>query len=113
MIEIKLIYKEQLDNDSLKKIAEKIVSEDIELDQLLRIELCDSKYAVKNLIKICEYIGFPRNEDGIGFLFECLQDANWPFLDEAMSAIEKLPRKLVVNRVEKKLEQAYQEEDFI
>ena len=113
MLEINLIYAEQLDNDFLKKIAKNLISEDIELDRFLRIELCDSKYAVINLIKICEYIGYPRNECGISFLFGCLQDANWPFFDEALSALEKLPRQLLLNRLEKILEQAYQEKDFM
>ena len=77
-------------------------------------ETCKTKFEVKELIKKIDAVEYPENADIIDFLFECLQDINWPFFEDAVECIKNnYPTEFVLEAVERKLAEAEEDKDYM
>lgn len=108
------LYKTELNDAAMAKylaLFEEEKSSDV--SKYISFELCKAKFAVKNLIKIVDSLGYPRNAGSLNFLFECLQDANWPFFKDAVECLKNnYPKQVLIENIEAKLAEA-NEEDYM
>lgn len=101
-----------INNEELERIAV-ILSQNKDIDFMPYFDLlkCSSKFCWLNFLNILERMPIEECVRGIPFLFQLLQDPNWPTYEKTVQILEKIDRKKLRPYLKKYLEQAYEEND--
>jgi len=101
---------EYICHEDLKYLAA-LFSEEIDLSTYLRFEKFSSKFCWKNYILIIDNMEYPQKLKGLPYLFELLQDNNWPVFNETIDALMRFDIEYLIPNIEKYLNQAFEEKD--
>ncbi len=77
------------------------------------ISLFKSDLYVMNGVKLAKRLGYPRNENAAGFLFQCLTDIQKPYFEEAVLTLERFPKEILVPVIEKYVAIAHEQGDVV
>ena len=102
----------EIKNSDMKIILSELAKEN-DLLKFFKLKKCKNKICWKNFIEIIKGLEISQQEQLIPFLFECLQDPNWPIFEQAISELKKIGRDKITKYVELYLKKAYKEEDYM
>ncbi len=102
---------DDLEMARISELAEEFSAENIDLQDYFKLSKFRTKFCWINPIKIINAMKYPQKMRGLPFLFEILQDANWPVFPAAVEALKLIRRSDIIPYVEKYLKQAYLEDD--
>lgn len=72
-----------------------------------------NEYCVCNGVKVLGNLGYPKNAEGVDFLFTCLKDADEAFFMPAVDVLSKIPLDVLAPIMEKKAMEAYKRCDVL
>lgn len=108
-------YFKDLDWNSPKETQEKAISEFVSmvnLNPIVLVQPYGKEYWENSALILCK-IGFPGIENAIPYLFNWLQDINWPGSLTIMKLLKSLPKNSIIRHLETAASQAYYSSDEI
>ncbi len=107
------IFEDVLSNKEITAIFKSIRNKRDNLGMYTNFEDYKNEYAVCNGINLLSKLKYPQNRDGIGFLFDCLNDVDEPYFMMAVDELMKFPHKTLKNELEVRAKTAYEEQDVL
>ena len=108
-----VFFERVLSNDDIRKTGLAVLSGKIELANYLRFEDYSNEYSVCNCVELLKYINYPKNAEGIDFLFNCLGDVDEAYFTYAVEVLQIYPEKLLQEKIEENVRLAFEKGDVV
>ena len=103
-----------LTDDEIDYIVQSIRRKEIKsTDGWFVISSYKDEMCICNGVKLLNRLGYPDNAMGDLFLFNCIRDIQKPYFEEAIEALKKFPRDLLIEMLETRVAVAHQEGDVL
>lgn len=101
-----------ISNEGIEKIARLLCSyKNVDYMKYFDTFKCSSKFCWINFLRIIEKLPYEDKIKVLPFLFELLQDRNWPTYEKTMQLLKSFDKEFITPYVKKYLCQAYEEND--
>ncbi len=108
------MYSRVLTDDEVRAIGAAIKVGIIQnIDGWFKTKLFGNDLCICNGVNILKNIGYPLNEAGEEFLFECITDIEKPYFEDAITALTQFPRERLIELIEKNVARAHAKQDVL
>ena len=102
-----------LSTAEIKSVISLVRNGTIPLDWFTDIGQYRNEFSVCNGIMILEELRYPKNKEGMDFLFECLRDVDEAYFRPAVKVLSQMPKKMLGPEIEERAQIAYKNGDVM
>ncbi len=106
-------FERVLTNNELKMVATSVRREDIDLSEYLDFAKFKNEFSVCNGIELVKMLKGTKREEGLDFLFECLNDIDEAYFMEAAALLKTYPKEILKTRMEETAKRSYESADAL
>ncbi len=107
------IFERVLSSKEIKKTESAIHKKEVKLSEYLDFKAYKNEFSVCNTIALLKKLEYPKNEEGLDFLFRCLRDVDEAYFLPAIDVIMKFPGRKIQAMLEENAERAYESMDVV
>ena len=107
------IFEQVLSDGEIRKTVSAIKKLQVPLSRFLDFNKYKNEFCVCNGIELLEELKYPRNEEGIDFLFDCLRDIDEAYFFPAVELLKTYPHDKCKLKIEEYAKVAYESRDAL
>ncbi len=107
------IFERVLSDTEIARTEKAIRKKKVSLSYYLNFDDYRNEYSVCNGIELLKKITYPKNAEGIDFLFRCMWDVDEAYFIPAVELLMSYPKDMVRRKIEEEIKIAFENEDVV